>query len=64
MVKRSRRAGRATVIAAIPFPIAERLVREAAARQMTLGEVIEQALGEGWFLKRAVTEKPCRKEHP
>jgi hypothetical protein len=47
-----RTAGRATIVAALSFPIAARLVREATNRRLTLGEAIEDALVEGWLVAK------------
>jgi hypothetical protein len=45
------------VISALKFSIAERLVREAARRNVTLGETIELALVQGWFMKSTSVQR-------
>lgn len=42
------------MVMGVPYRIAARLVEEAARRQLTVGEVLELALIEGWFCRPKV----------
>jgi hypothetical protein len=53
---------RATLITALRLPLADRLIREAIKRNCTVGDAIEAALIEGWFVKPRVIEASLRSE--